>query len=120
MEITKRIEEKCREKGLSIRALEIKAGISNGAIKRWQNQVPGCDKVLSIANALNVSVEWLITGKEAADLTPEEQDLLIEFRGTNQEGKDKDLIFCRDMRKIYPADPEGVSTSKLGKTGTND
>lgn len=120
MTLIERIKEKINENKLSVRGLEIKAGLSNGTLKKWEKQKPSYDKVLDVANALNISVEWLITGKAAGEITPEEQKLLDDFRGTNQEGKDKDLDFCRDMRKIYPADPEGVSTSKPGKTGTDN
>ena len=87
MEISQRIIEKCKEKGLSIRALEIKAGISNGAIKKWETQIPGCDKALNVANALNVSIEWLITGKEAESLNTEEKKLIENYRKADARGK---------------------------------
>ena len=120
MNIVERIKLKCTELNTTMGTLEKELGLGNGTIRRWNEKEPGANRVELIAKRLGVSTDWLITGKETADLTPEEQDLLNDFRGTNQEGKNKDLIFCKDMRKIYPAAPEGVSISRSGKTGTND
>lgn len=53
------------EKGKSIRAVEIQAGLGNGVIRGWKGSSPTVDKLKAVANVLGVSVEKLI--KEEID-----------------------------------------------------
>lgn len=77
MDIVDRIQALVNEKGLSIAALERNTGLSNGIIKKWKKQSPSCDKVITIANYLNVSIEYLILGTvEARGLAFDAQRLL--------------------------------------------
>lgn len=62
MDIVDRIQALVASKGLSIAALERNTGLSNGIIKKWKKQSPSCDKIIAIANYLNISVEYLILG----------------------------------------------------------
>lgn len=62
MDIVDRIQALVNEKGISIAALERNTGLSNGIIKKWKKQSPSCDKIITIANYLNVSIEYLILG----------------------------------------------------------
>lgn len=59
-----RILETIRSKGLSINAVEKALGFGNGAIKRFETSSPSIDKIIKLSNFLNVSIEWLVTGKE--------------------------------------------------------
>lgn len=67
-------------------ALEKELGFGNGNIRRWNTQVPGSDKVLAVANTLEISIDYLLTGKET-DLTPEEQQLVDYYRRADDRGK---------------------------------
>lgn len=49
----------CKEKGTSVHAMEKELGFGGGTISRWKNSNPGIEKILKIANYLNVSVEFL-------------------------------------------------------------
>jgi len=52
-----------KEKGMSIKALEKAAGLSNGTIGKWQKSTSGVGRlgsIRAIANALGVTVEELI------------------------------------------------------------
>ena len=69
MTIYNRIKEKADEKGISIKALEREAGLGNGVIKRWNETSPQCNKLELVANYLQVSIEWLITGKNPSNFT---------------------------------------------------
>ena len=42
--------------------------------------MPRADTAVKIADYFNVSAKWLITGKQDAELTQEERDLLAAFR----------------------------------------
>ena len=59
-----RILETIKSKGLSINAVEKALGFGNGAIKRFETSSPSIDKIIKLSNFLNVSLEWLVTGKE--------------------------------------------------------
>lgn len=87
MDIVQRIKTKCKEKGTNISNLEKNLGIGNGNIRRWNIQNPGSDKVIEVAKALNVSIDWLLTGKESEELTKEEQKLVDLYRSADQRGK---------------------------------
>jgi transcriptional regulator with XRE-family HTH domain len=88
MGIYERILEKSIEKNISIKKLEQEVGISNGIIKKWNNSSPQCNKLLLVADYLQVSIEWLITGKEYANLTEEENNLLIAYRKASSHTKE--------------------------------
>lgn len=87
MSIVERIKQKCTEKGININTLENNCGLGHATIRRWDNNSPAVEKVEIVANLLEVSLDWLITGKEAADLTPEEQQLVDYYRRADERGK---------------------------------
>lgn len=87
MDIVQRIKTKCKENGTNISNLEKNLGIGNGNIRRWNTQNPGSDKVIEVANALNVSIDWLLTGKEIGKLSEDEQKLVDLYRMADDRGK---------------------------------
>jgi len=54
----------CKEKGISIKKLEQKAGLSNGSISKWQRTNPNVFTVKAVADVLEITVDELI-GKVA-------------------------------------------------------
>ena len=58
--IYERIKKLADEKGISIYALEKKAGLKNGAIGKWRKSSPTLESLEAVANALEVSVGSLI------------------------------------------------------------
>lgn len=120
MSLIDRVQQKCSEKGTNFKRLEQELGFGNGTLRKWAIQKPSYDKVLLVANSLNVSLDWLITGKEHEDLTPEEQKLLDTFRSCSQLGQDLIQEQADAIRQKLPADPDpadqpvGVSTSAIG------
>lgn len=58
------IQKLCLTRGITIAELERKADLGNGTIRRWKDSYPSVDKVIRVANILNVSVEYLYTGEE--------------------------------------------------------
>ena len=80
MSIYDRIKSKADEKKISIKALERESGLGNGVIKRWNETSPQCNKLEKVANYLQVSIEWLITGKENKDLSDEENEIIIAYK----------------------------------------
>lgn len=58
--ILEKINELCREKGISIAALERELGIGNGTIRRWDVVSPRFDKLLAVADYFKVTVDDLV------------------------------------------------------------
>lgn len=109
MQIVERIKAQCKQMGTSMNALEKELGFGNGSIRRWDERIPGVDKVLILANRLEISVDWLLTGKEAADLSPDEQQLVSYYRAADDRGK------RTIMRTAESESSElGSSTSQIG------
>lgn len=114
MSLYERVVQKCNEKGLTIKALERKAGFPNATIRKWENQKPSYDKVVIVADCLNVTLNWLILGKETEDLTPEEQQLIDLYRQADARGKRSILRLAQDEVQELES-----STSGIGSTGTD-
>lgn len=117
MGIVERIKEKAAEKGTNMTAIENECGLGHGAIRRWNSNSPSIDKVEIIANFLSVSIEYLITGKEPGDLTPEEQQLIDLYRQADARGKRSILITAQNEAQELTT---MSSASGTGSTGTNN
>lgn len=63
MDLSERIKEIASKQGLNIKNLEINAGFGNGTIRRWGTSPPSVDKLLKIANMLNTTMDFLMTGE---------------------------------------------------------
>ncbi len=59
------IKEICQKKGLSVSSVEKEAGLSNGAISKWNDSSPTVDRLNAVAKVLNVKVDCLISTKES-------------------------------------------------------
>lgn len=113
MDIVKRIKQKCTEKGTTMGTLEKELGFANGTIRRWDERVPGADRVLTLANRLEISVDWLLTGKESGNLTSEEQKLINCYRQANRSNQQLILAMAENAQQINLSEKES-SASKLG------
>lgn len=109
MQIVDRIRAKCKEKGTTMGTLEKELGYGNGNIRRWDEKEPGVKRVYEVANILGVSVEYLLTGKEAADLTPEEQEIIKCYRDSNEQGKRTIMTIAQSQKQ-----ENTLSVSKIG------
>ena len=58
-----RIRQLCKEKEISIADLESQVGFGAGRIGHWKSSMPKADSLFAVAQALGVSVEYLLTGK---------------------------------------------------------
>ena len=109
MTIVERIKMKCKEKGTSMNALEKELGFGNGSIRLWDKKEPGSQKVILVAERLDLSLDWLLTGKESGNLTPEEQILIDTYRQADDRGK-KNIMATIENEKLQLKS----SASKLG------
>lgn len=65
-ELVSRIETLAKEKGLSLNRIERTVGLGNGTIKRWQTQSPRLDRLILVAQCLDVSLDYLVSGTGTA------------------------------------------------------
>lgn len=114
MGIVDRIKQKCTENNKSINAIEKECGLGHGTIRRWNENSPTIDKAKLVADILQISLEWMITGKEAADLTPEEQKLIDSYRKSSKSGRELILEQAQSISKKLPATELQSSTSRIG------
>lgn len=77
MTIVERIKLECKKKDTTITSIEKKIGLSTGAIGKWNNSKPSADSLYNVAQILDCSMEYLLTGKEKfRNLSNDEQDWL--------------------------------------------
>jgi transcriptional regulator with XRE-family HTH domain len=71
MTFIERLEMLLKEKGISQKSLAEYIGIRNPSISEWKKEgtIPRADIAIKIAEYLNVSVEYLITGVEPDNST---------------------------------------------------
>lgn len=64
MTLVDRIKVLAENTGMNVKQLEQSMGFANGSIRRWDSSSPSADKLYKLANFLNTSCEYLLTGKE--------------------------------------------------------
>lgn len=75
-------ERICRilnEKGLRPSTVEKELGWGNACIKVWQKSSPSVNKIVALAEYLNVSVSYLITGKYDDNSLSEKESHLLDI-----------------------------------------
>ncbi|EZP95227.1 helix-turn-helix domain-containing protein [Enterococcus faecium] len=88
------IKELAKEKGLSIRQLEMNFGYSNGYLGSWKRQTPNSIELARLADYFDVSVDYLL-GREEKE-TPKHVDLSEDDTVFSFDGKE---ISKETMRK---------------------
>lgn len=64
MTMKERIKNLCKEKGITANKLEQDLGFGGGYISKLDKSTPNTAKIQKIADYLEVSLEYLMTGKE--------------------------------------------------------
>lgn len=60
MPLVEKLRALAKAQNTSFSALEKELGFGNGTIQKWDNSSPSCDKLLKLANFLNVSIDSLL------------------------------------------------------------
>ncbi len=89
MQIVARITQICREKGIVRKNVTEALGLPDNSFSNWsaRGTVPAGDVCLRIADYLNVSAVWLISGKDS-DLSNEERWLISQWKKMDEVQKD--------------------------------
>lgn len=64
METREIIKKLCKNQGISVNKLETDLGFGTGYVSKLGKSTPNVKKIKSIADYFNVSVDYLMTGKE--------------------------------------------------------
>lgn len=82
MNAVERVKSICKERKIPISKLESDLGFSNGYISSLKKGVFPDDRIRKIANYFNVSVDYLMTGKEdlEGDISDESAHLVAQIR----------------------------------------
>lgn len=103
------IKELAREKGISIRELEISLGFSNGYFSKWKKVSPNSEGLQKVANFFGVSVDYLLgrTDNKYMNKNQEADDNLLEHAldtAMSYDGKgisDADRPIIKNIIKAY-------------------
>ncbi|MCR5810006.1 MAG: helix-turn-helix domain-containing protein [Lachnospiraceae bacterium] len=75
--MVERIRDLASQKSTNIKNIEISVGLGNGTIRRWDEVSPSVEKLLKVADFLNVSMDYLVKGeKNYSPLPREDQEWL--------------------------------------------
>jgi transcriptional regulator with XRE-family HTH domain len=89
--IVDRIDRRAAEVGLSRPELAAKANIAKNSFANWavRGTVPPADIALTIADELQCSVRWLVTGvnDKQEEYSVEEKNLIAKFRLLDRQGQ---------------------------------
>lgn len=119
MSIVQRIKDKAKQKNLTIAEIERLSGFGNRTIHRWDQNSPSIDKVLLVANLLQVSISWLITGTEES-LPPEYQELINRYSSLSNLDQSKINAFIEIASINVYKDKINISASKKSKHQLQD
>ena len=88
-EIVQRIDKQREVLGLTRKEVAITAGLKSGqSIKDWEKgSIPQADTALFIADALKVSIRWLLTGEDDKGYTLEERNLVNNYYNLDEQGR---------------------------------
>ena len=60
LEIYKKVQEACKEAGVSVMELERQLGFSRGSIFKWDTNIPSVERVKLVADKLNKPIDFFI------------------------------------------------------------
>jgi transcriptional regulator with XRE-family HTH domain len=128
-----RLSDLLKKRGISKKNACSGADIGRGAITTWKNGViPAVDKVLRLANFLDVPIYWLITGKCTTDISSRQRDFLEKYEHLsemalkiaettdyllNEAGKKAVLSYLKIIQQDYPREDSGKSVNKQSQGG---
>lgn len=106
MEIGSRIKQLRSSVGVSQEELAAEIKVSRGNVGDWERgkAKPGADALISLSSFFNVSVDWLLTGKEYSDnsdtrkyvldnspleLTPSDIEIITKIKNLSEKDRGK-------------------------------
>ena len=91
MELYNKISVLCKEKHITIAAIEREIGLSQGALQKWKTSFPKADNLAKVAEYFGVTTDYLLGLTEEKNKPIREDRLVAEFdkgyKELNAEGK---------------------------------
>ncbi len=88
MGLYERIRDIAKTKGYSVNRLEQELGFARSSISKFNKNMPSAEKIQQIADRLDVSVDYILSGKESA----ESKEISLTARDERDIAKDLDRI----------------------------
>lgn len=108
MDFVNRIDLKLKEKNVKRQAMYDDLNLNHSAVTAWKKRgtIPSGDICLKIANYLNVSVEWLLTGNEPEKtaLNIEEKNFLKDYNELKPEQKQSVEVIIKSFKETNKKD----------------
>lgn len=116
MSLLTRIKDLAREQSLSISKIEEVSNLGNGTIRRWDNSPPSCDKLLRVANMLNVTTDYLLKGEDkvSLNLSDDEKDLIFEFKNLDFKGRSAVMNLIVQEQERMKNEKNSNGNTKIG------
>lgn len=83
-DLIERIKNTAQKQGVTFNRIERECGLGNGTIKRWAEQSPRLDKLVLVAEYLDVSLDYLVFGALRSDSSPKGEELDLEVEKQRQ------------------------------------
>lgn len=104
IDVFDRVNSELRKKRIKKEFLASVCGCSDSSISAWANgtRTPSCTYMARIADYLDVSLEWLLFGKEKetdGDLSTEERELVDAYRHLSSQSKIVILFAAKGLRQ---------------------
>lgn len=101
MDSVERVKTLCKDRRIPIYKLERDCGFSNGYISQLRKGTFPSDRLYRIADYLNVSPSYILTGKEKTDdLSVEQEQLLSYFNSLNVLGRKTAVERVKELSEI--------------------
>lgn len=93
MNLLDRIKTISKQKGLSLRTVNERAGLGPNAIYKWKNTSPSFDKLEKVAKVLDVTPNYLLGREDHSSNTPVDLlDGVRMYKGHPLDDKEKSMI----------------------------
>ena len=110
MDFYERLRALCRERHTSITTMLIELDMSTGCSANWKKgQLPKGEILIKIADYLDTSIDYMVTGEYRCDLDEYEKKLVTVFRSAPERAKYK--ILC-DVENIVNDETEKLAKEK--------
>lgn len=107
-----RLDECMKKANITNKEITEALNLNKNAIGNCKKgQVPYAETLLDISNYLGTTIEYLLSGKTAAELTEEENYLIQLYRQADTNGK---KIIMTNAELVNPTQEQTSSTSKIG------
>ena len=117
--LTERIKSLAEPQGMTFASIERDIGIGRGTIRKWDTNCPAADKLLKVANLLNTTMDYLMTGKETSQNSfHEENEWLNLIYRLPEKKRNEFKLRIEGYLECYEESVE--ADEPLKKTGTED